>query len=279
VTMAEEITLPGVGPVKRTQLFALGGVAAGVVAFAWWRRSRDAAAAEAPPEPEDPYEGSFGTNGGGDGSVSGYPDSTSDTKSTAPRTNAEWSQLVMEKLADSYDGVAINGAIGRYLARAPLSPLDLDIIRAAVARAGYPPDGSYPLSPGGTATLAAPAGFTAVGGTASVALRWAPVSGATGYVVYRDGARDSTPTGTSATISGLTPGTTYSWQVSALAANGAESPKSTAVRAGALRFPKPPAITPKPPPVKVPARPRGPVFNKPPNPIILNNVPKPSQPA
>jgi len=279
--MAEEVQLPGVGGVKRTQLFAVGGVALGVVAFAWWRRSRDAAAVEEAPVPEDPYEGSFGTNGGGDGTVSGYPDRTSDTQTTAPRTNAEWSQLVMEKLADSYDGVAINGAIGRYLARAPLSPLDLDIIRAAVARAGYPPDGSYPLSPGGTATLAAPASFTAVGGTGSVTLRWAPVSGATGYVVYRDGARDSTPTGTNATVGNLPVGTTYTWQVSAVAANGAESPKSTSVRAGALRFTKPPTI-PKPPPKSpvVPARPgSGPVFNKPPNPILLNRVPKPSQPA
>ncbi|MFC9596281.1 hypothetical protein ACFTUC_41635, partial [Streptomyces sp. NPDC056944] len=62
--MADTVEIPKVGEVKKTQLFVIGGVAVGVLAFAYYRRSRDATAvAEAPPEPEDPYEGSFGTNG------------------------------------------------------------------------------------------------------------------------------------------------------------------------------------------------------------------------
>ncbi|MGW5653504.1 chitinase [Streptomyces humi] len=89
------------------------------------------------------------------------------------------------------------------------------------------------VGPGGSTGQppAAPTGLKA--GTitsSSVALSWTAVTGATGYAVYRDGTKVQTVTGTSATVSGLSAATAYSFQVTAV--NGAgESPKSAAVTA------------------------------------------------
>ncbi|MDK1476623.1 glycoside hydrolase family 18 protein [Streptomyces sp. 549] len=75
-------------------------------------------------------------------------------------------------------------------------------------------------------------GSLAVGSTtsSSVTLNWVAVQGATGYHVYRDGQRVQSPTGTSATVSGLTAATSYEFRVSAV--NGAgESARSSPVTA------------------------------------------------
>ncbi|MFD5970398.1 chitinase [Streptomyces sp. NPDC060311] len=66
--------------------------------------------------------------------------------------------------------------------------------------------------------------------SSSVALSWSPVPGATGYAVYRDGVKVSTVTGTSTTVSGLTPSTAYSFQVTAVNDAG-ESARSATVTA------------------------------------------------
>ncbi|MFJ5550435.1 chitinase [Streptomyces sp. NPDC093225] len=85
--------------------------------------------------------------------------------------------------------------------------------------------------PGPQQPPATPTGLAAGSATAtSVALSWSPAAGATGYTVYRDGAKVLTTTGTGATVTGLAPSTSYSFQVSAT--NGAgESGRSTAVTA------------------------------------------------
>ncbi|MEU9589895.1 glycoside hydrolase family 18 protein [Streptomyces sp. NPDC048193] len=78
---------------------------------------------------------------------------------------------------------------------------------------------------------AVPAGLTAGSVTSSsVALSWSPVPGATSYAVYRDGARVRTVTGTSATVTGLTPSTAYAFQVAAVNDAG-ESARSATVTA------------------------------------------------
>ncbi|MGW8377499.1 glycoside hydrolase family 18 protein [Streptomyces sp. ODS28] len=76
-----------------------------------------------------------------------------------------------------------------------------------------------------------PSGLAVTGTTASsVTLAWDGVKGATGYTVYRDGAKAASVTGTSATVSGLSAKTSYSFQVAA-ANDAGESPKSAAVTA------------------------------------------------
>lgn len=78
---------------------------------------------------------------------------------------------------------------------------------------------------------AVPAGLRASTVTASsVGLTWSPVTGATGYTVHRNGAPDVNVTGTSTTITGLSPATAYSFQVSATNSAG-RSARSSAVTA------------------------------------------------
>ncbi|WP_432164425.1 chitinase [Streptomyces sp. bgisy031] len=78
---------------------------------------------------------------------------------------------------------------------------------------------------------AVPAGLAAGAATSSsVDLSWNPVSGATGYNVYRDGSKVASVSGASATVTGLAAATSYSFQVSATNSAG-ESAKSAAVTA------------------------------------------------
>ncbi|TXS57159.1 chitinase [Streptomyces sp. t39] len=89
------------------------------------------------------------------------------------------------------------------------------------------------VGPGGDpATVPAAPGNLRAGtpGATSVPLTWNASSGATSYHVYRNGTRVTTVTGTSATVTGLSAATAYSFQVSA-ANEAGESAKSAAVTA------------------------------------------------
>ncbi|MGW8762088.1 chitinase [Streptomyces sp. NPDC055815] len=78
---------------------------------------------------------------------------------------------------------------------------------------------------------AAPTGLTAGSPTSTtVPLTWTAVSGATSYHVYQGTTRIQTVTAPSATVSGLTASTPYTFQVTAVNSAG-ESPKSAAVTA------------------------------------------------
>ena len=77
-----------------------------------------------------------------------------------------------------------------------------------------------------------PANLAVSASTASaIALTWSAASGATGYHVYRNGAKvTATPvSATSYTSSGLAVSTTYNFQVSSVGSSGAESALSNAV--------------------------------------------------
>ncbi|HET8661343.1 MAG TPA: fibronectin type III domain-containing protein [Micromonosporaceae bacterium] len=77
----------------------------------------------------------------------------------------------------------------------------------------------------------APTGLSVTGVTcSSVSLSWNASSGATSYRVYRGTTLATTVTTTSATVGGLNPSTSYSFQVSAVSSAG-ESAKSGAVSA------------------------------------------------
>ncbi|MEU6364528.1 glycoside hydrolase family 18 protein [Streptomyces sp. NPDC046931] len=94
----------------------------------------------------------------------------------------------------------------------------------------YGPDGGGGGDPSPTVP-AAPTGLTVSSTTSSSAsLSWNAVPGATGYNVYQGGAKVSAVTGASATVTGLSPSTSYSFQVAATNAAG-ESPKSASVTA------------------------------------------------
>ena len=85
---------------------------------------------------------------------------------------------------------------------------------------------------GGTATVpAAPTGLTVTGTTTtSVSLSWTGSAGATGYNVYRGATKVASVTGTTSTVTGLTAGTQYTFNVTATNSAG-ESPHSANVTA------------------------------------------------
>ncbi|MED7821144.1 chitinase [Streptomyces chiangmaiensis] len=87
---------------------------------------------------------------------------------------------------------------------------------------GGDPSPTVPATPSGLAVSATT--------SSSVSLAWNAVSGATGYNVYRSGTKVAAVTGTSATVTGLSPSTSYSFQVTATNTAG-ESAKSATVTA------------------------------------------------
>ncbi|MFF4017426.1 chitinase [Streptomyces sp. NPDC001843] len=94
----------------------------------------------------------------------------------------------------------------------------------------YGPDGGSGDDPAPTVP-AAPTGLNVTGTTSSsVSLNWSAVSNATGYNVYRGGTKVASASGTSATVTGLSAATSYSFQVTATNSAG-ESAKSAAVTA------------------------------------------------
>lgn len=89
--------------------------------------------------------------------------------------------------------------------------------------------------PGTPAVPAAPSGLTAAPGDGQIKLSWSAnaESNLAGYNVYLNGTKANAAllTGTSYTVTGLSNGTAYSFQVTAVNTNGSESPKSAAVSA------------------------------------------------
>jgi hypothetical protein len=102
---------------------------------------------------------------------------------------------------------------------------------AAIAAVAW----SMPMRAGAVAVPPAPTGLTAIALDGSVELAWQPVSGATGYVVYRGSSPTSVTTaitpvggvvGTSFTDSSAVDGTTYYYDVTALGTSGESVPSN-----------------------------------------------------
>ncbi|MDI9831488.1 glycoside hydrolase family 18 protein [Streptomyces sp. KAU_LT] len=105
----------------------------------------------------------------------------------------------------------------------------------------YGPDGGGGTDPAPTVP-GVPGGLSVQGRTgSSISLAWNAVSGATGYNVYRDGTKVTAVGGTSATVTGLSASTSYSFQVTATNAAG-ESAKSAAVTGTTTATPTGPSL-------------------------------------
>ena len=94
---------------------------------------------------------------------------------------------------------------------------------------------SLPATGGGAPTLGAPVGVTASETASGVALDWVGVSGATSYQVLQSSggayapvsfANGGAPTYTGATVTGLTAGVSYTFEIEALSAGGSSRPSA-----------------------------------------------------
>ena len=87
-------------------------------------------------------------------------------------------------------------------------------------------------------TFSAPTNLTVtVVSTSQIDLSWSSVSDAVSYKVYRDGILVASPTTNSSSDTGLSPGTNYSYTVSAVNIYGGESSQSSSVSATTLSAP------------------------------------------
>lgn len=257
--MSGEINVPGAGPVDKRVVIGIG---AAIVAFLAWRYWLAGSGAEPVDEAADSGFEDGGTIPGVDGATDWYGSgggggsSTGDDTSSTPqqiRTNAQWSQYARDQLlvTDSYTGTAIGAALGNYLAGRPLSTQQQEIVRAAIALAGYPPVGTFVVVPGGdTDVTVAPTGLKVTGvTTTAVTLSWSAVSGADEYRIYRGGVSQNVGTSrdTTGQVGGLQPNTSYTFQVAALSSAGKAGPRSSSVsaktKAVALAKPATPRVT------------------------------------
>lgn len=234
--------LPAVGRVKKRYVLIPAGLAAAFLAYRWYTASQ--AAADEPTGSDGLYTSAdlsdYGlSTTGGSTSVTGNTGSTT-TDATDPNavdSNAEWTQRAVELLGNAgYDSSTVYAALGEFLARRALDKTEASIARSALAAVGQPPvGGPYSvLEEAGTSTgtLAAPTGLKVTGSSSSaVSLSWTAVDGAASYDVYRSGAAANAVRSSSsaATIAGLQPNTTYSFQVAAVGSTGKAGAKSSSV--------------------------------------------------
>jgi hypothetical protein len=185
--------------------------------------------------------GLAGSSGYGYTGTAGYPTSNVGAGSAAGQsyaTNAAWAQAVQAGLsALGYDPQTVASALGLYFAQHPLSADQAQIIQAAEAEFGPPPQGTYQIIPqgsgtgtgtgttgggttGGSTTL--PGGVSGLHATSvtatSVGLAWNATSGAGSYDVElaRPGSLPVRSTSaTSYSFTGLKPNTAYTFYVAA----------------------------------------------------------------
>ncbi|MFJ3812579.1 fibronectin type III domain-containing protein [Streptomyces sp. NPDC090073] len=242
-----KVDVPGVGGVDKRVLIGVGGVAA---VFIGWRfyQARSAAAYDPAADAVDPGMEDPGVLPSVSGAVSpdnsyGLPDpstNTSDSYGFHGKTNSEWTQYAAGQLSqasDSWSYAAIVTGLGKFINNRALTTQEQAIVQAAIAVAGYPPEGSHVIIPGGDTKInVAPTGVKVASTTQNtVVLTWNPVAGAQSYRGYRSGASTNVGTVdaplTKMTISGLQPNTEYSFQIAADSIGDTPGPKSSPVKA------------------------------------------------
>jgi hypothetical protein len=189
--MTDTVTVPGMGKVDQRYLWGGVAAAAGVVGYAWYKRGQSGGGVEIIPNPESiPDTDRTPVVGDSSGSFN-------ETAPGAIGTNAEWTQAATDHLIllGSWEAGVIGVALGKYLERQPLSATEVDIVMAARAATGDPPQGG-PFAiihalPATGAPAAAPANFRVTGNSviadntrSRVDLTWDDVTGAAGYQLH-----------------------------------------------------------------------------------------------
>jgi hypothetical protein len=242
------VDVPVVGGVDKRVLLAVGGVAVVFVGWKWYQASSGAAYDPAA-EPVDPGMEDPGVLPAVSGAVSpdnsyGLPDGSStggsDSYGFTGTSNSQWTQyaaLQLSQGSDAWSYAAIAAALGKFIANKALTSSEQEIVQAAIAVAGYPPEGSHVVIPGGdTKMTVAPTNLHVTAtDTTSVTLAWTKVDGAQSYRVYRSGAAGNVGAtdgaNSSIRIAGLQPNTEYSFTVAADSIGDLPGPKSSPVKA------------------------------------------------
>jgi hypothetical protein len=241
--MAGTVDAPGIGKVQKKYILIPAGLAGVYVAWRWYQASKGSdapAGSDGLYTSDDLSEYGLSTTGGAT-TVTGNTGNTS-TDATSPNViddNAEWTQKAVELLGNAgFDSATVYAALGEFLARRSLDKSEASIARAALAAAGQPPvNGPYSVvesATAGTTALPAPTGLKVVSTTTtSATLSWNKVDGAGYYRAYRSGASTNVGAtdGTTITISGLSPNTSYSFAVAADTTTNKPGAKSAPVTA------------------------------------------------
>lgn len=259
----EDVNVPKLGPVNKKIVIGIVIAAGLFLGFRWWQaRSSGAATSSA----ADTATSDFATSGllpgvagavNTDGTIpnaGGGNTTTTNTGGTGPghfANNAEWSAWVTANLpTDKWTGTDIVTALGAALAHNPTDMTQQQIVQAAIALGGEPPEGPIVLVGGGQTGLTVAPSITGSSATATSAkLTVSPVAGASGYLAYRSGV--TAPVGESSStdieVDGLKANTSYGFQVAAMAGNGSPGPKSATVTvktpAVGLATPTKPTVT------------------------------------
>jgi hypothetical protein len=246
------IKLPGIGTVPKGAAVAGIGLTAGILAYAYYRRSHSTGSAPGtdtsgtPADSGDsidpstglPYNQESGGTGYGLPGYGGYSSggyspydyyygSSSSSSSTTYTTNLDWEEAATSALADEGVSTATSSAaISRVLAGLGVTTAQKEIMLKAVGLLGAPPNG-YPTpihvvdsaaQPAGGSTAVSKPGW-AYGGHASsisatsIRIDWNDVKGATGYHLYKNGARITSTATSVFTFAGLKPNTSYTFAI------------------------------------------------------------------
>lgn len=230
-------TLPVVGTTKKSYVAVGVVLVAGIVGWAYYRRTVGAAAAADGADgglyadtrtgselPTDQYTNPApGASGAGDDSSAW----------SAPKTDPEWAQRAIDALS-WYEPGFVSATVGKYLARQPLTTSDeQSVIREAWAQIGRPP-GNQPIitaptsGPGTTVPSGTHAGaldikivqLHVVGTTrTSVTLDWSTVGRPDFYRIYVNGVQKVSRAISAGTVGGLKAGTAYSFGIAPVKSN------------------------------------------------------------
>lgn len=249
-----DVNIPKIGPIKKPVVIAIG---VGAVALIGWRyyqsRSGTGADVTATGDYVDPGTipavsgATSGTNSYGSGAAA---DNSTTSYGFTGTTNDQWSQYAATQLSQSaeWSYTDIVTALGNFLTNKPLTTLQQQIVQAAIAVAGYPPQGSHTVIPGGNAPITvAPTGVTAKAlSPTAIELHWSPVAGAAGYHLYMPGSGliVGESVGTTGIVGNLIPSKSYSLQVAAHTGSGQTGPRSSIVHATTLAPVKPTVTKP-----------------------------------
>lgn len=232
-----DVEIPKVGKLPKKVLIPIAVGAAGFVAWRYWK-AKNGTGSDAETTITD---GEFGAVDSAIPGVAGavspnnsYGDSgNSSDGSTDPTrftSNAQWTDYVVGKLqqSETWTYTELITAIGLGLAGRPTTSAQQSILRAALAVGGQPPSGSIVIVSGGdTAPLVAPGGGHATASSTSLMLGWDSVAGADHYVITRADGGTYTAPGTSYTVSGLKPNSSYTFKIAAANAAGTVGPSAT----------------------------------------------------